>query len=123
MISLPESASRRSRVERHLTRLGIPFTFLDATRPADLSEAQLAARVDQAEVEARIGRPVSAPEIGCSLSHVDALRRLVESGEPCAVVLEDDVRLADSAGTLIARVAATVEPGDLVLIGAAGARR
>ena len=120
VISLPGATDRAARVSRHLERLGIRFSFIAATRGDALSAEELERRVDVPELTERIGRPAAAPEIGCSLSHVDALRRVVASGERCAVVLEDDARLADSAGALIAAVASGVRPGDFVLVGASG---
>lgn len=120
VISLPGAIDRASRISRHLGRLGIQFSFIEAVRGASLPSDELDRRVDMRKLEKRIGRPVSAPEIGCALSHMDALRHVVASGERCAVLLEDDARLADSAGSLIAGVAAGVKPGDLVLIGASG---
>ena len=40
-------------------------------------------------------RPVVKGELGCAASHCECYRRLVESGEPCAAVFEDDVALGD----------------------------
>jgi GR25 family glycosyltransferase involved in LPS biosynthesis len=100
--------------------LGIEFSFVEATRGDTLSAESRERRVDTKALVERIGRPVSDPEIGCSLSHIDALKQLVASGQRSALILEDDARLADSAGTLIAAVASGVKPGDLVLVGAGG---
>ena len=120
VVNLPEAFGRAARVSRHLERLGIGFSFLEARRGEALSPTELEDHVDVHLLEERIGRPVTAPEIGCALSHRDALRRLIESGERCAVILEDDARLADSAGQVIANAATTVAAGDLILIGAFG---
>ena len=120
VINLPEVTDRAARITRHLGRLGVDFSFIEASRGDALSSTELEARVDVPVLEDRIGRPVSAPEIGCALSHRDALTRLIESGERCAVILEDDARLADSAGQVLASVAAGAMPGDLILIGAFG---
>ena len=120
VINLPEATERAARIKRHLGRLGIEFSFVEASRGDALSSTELEERVDVQVLEDRIGRPVSAPEIGCALSHRDALGQLIESGERCAVVLEDDARLADSAGQVLASIAAGVRPGDLVLLGAFG---
>jgi glycosyl transferase family 25 len=121
VISLPTATERRRRVSAHLERLGIPFSFHDAVRGDDLSPAEIAERIDMDALTRRIGRPASAPELGCALSHAEVLRQLVDSNETCAVILEDDARLADAAGDLVKSVAAGVQPGDLVLIGASGA--
>ena len=120
VIGLPESTTRAARISRHLKRLGIPFSFIEATRGEELTPEELGRRVDVDAIEKRIGRPVSPPEIGCALSHVDAFKRLVASGRRSALILEDDVRLAASAGSVIAGIASDIGPGDLVLIGASG---
>jgi GR25 family glycosyltransferase involved in LPS biosynthesis len=120
VVNLPEAAARAARVTKHLDRLGIEFSFLEGVRGDGLTPDEIARRVDVPTLVDRIGRPASGGELGCALSHEDALERLLRSGERCAIVLEDDARLADEAPEILARVAASVVPGDLVLIGAGG---
>jgi len=83
VLSLPDAADRRARLERHHARMGIELTMLDGVDGRLMSAAERAAVVGP-------DRPLSASEVGCHLSHAKAWRALLDSGAACAVVLEDD---------------------------------
>lgn len=83
VLSLPDAADRRARLERHHAPLGIKLTMIEGVDGRLLSEAERAAVT-------RPDRPLTPSEIGCNLSHAKAWRALLDSDAPCAVVLEDD---------------------------------
>ena len=83
VLSLPNAADRRARLERHHGKLGVALTMLEGVDGRLLSEAERAAVTGP-------DRALSASEVGCHLSHARAWRTLVDSDRPCAVVLEDD---------------------------------
>lgn len=83
VLSLANAADRRARLERHHAPLGLQLTMIEGVDGRLLSEAERAAVTGP-------DRPLTPSEIGCNLSHAKAWRALVESGAPCAVVLEDD---------------------------------
>jgi hypothetical protein len=83
VLSLPDAADRRARLERHHARMGIELTMLEGVDGRLMSAAERAAVVGP-------DRPLSASEVGCHLSHAKAWRALLDSQAPCAVVLEDD---------------------------------
>lgn len=83
VISLRRRVDRRQRIEAHLATLGMTPTFVDAVDGAALQNAE---QINEAV--ARTG--MSPPEVGCYLSHLKAWRKLLESDEPYALVLEDD---------------------------------
>jgi glycosyl transferase family 25 len=83
VLSLPDAADRRARLERHHAKLGIALTMLEGVDGRLMSETERAAAVAP-------GRSLAPSEIGCHLSHAKAWRALVDSQAPCAVVLEDD---------------------------------
>lgn len=70
-----------------------------------------------------MGRPLSGGELGCYHSHLACARRLLDSGAPYAIVLEDDLALAPDAMRIAAEVAEWLDQQgiawDLVNIGAA----
>ncbi len=83
VLSLPAAADRRARLERHHARLGIELTMLEGVDGRLMSEAERVAA-------AAPGVTLTPSEIGCHLSHARAWQALLDSGKPCAVVLEDD---------------------------------
>lgn len=52
------------------------------------------------------GRMMTPSEVGCGMSHIAVYRRVVETGEPCALVLEDDAILDDASCETIHKLVA-----------------
>jgi glycosyl transferase family 25 len=86
VISL-KGSPRRQVIGPALHALGIPFEFFDAVNGRLLSPADIAASYDGGH---RTNRQLSAPEIGCALSHMTLYRRIVAESIPAAIILEDD---------------------------------
>jgi len=57
---------------------------------------------------------LSPGQIGCSLSHIAAYRRIVELGLPCALIVEDDCILPHDIHTLLAQLEKTIRPGEAI---------
>ncbi|MDE0520611.1 MAG: glycosyltransferase family 25 protein [Boseongicola sp.] len=90
VISLPDCTDRRERIARHLNDLSLPFEFVDAVDGRDDLPADCESLVDRDRTASTPGGPLSDPEIACSLSHLQACRRMADLGIPWALVLEDD---------------------------------
>jgi glycosyl transferase family 25 len=58
-------------------------------------------------------RRLSRAEIGCLLSHIDAWRRIVEQGLAAAIVMEDDVHMAEGLGDLVRGLSLSSEAADV----------
>lgn len=91
VINLDRSAERLRNVRNSAEKLGIELTRVRAVDGAQLTPAQ-SAKVDRAFFERNHGKHVLPAEIGCYLSHLDALEVIAESPESHAVIIEDDVR-------------------------------
>lgn len=87
-INMTSRPDRREHVERQLAALGLTATRIEAVTPTvdDLPE----------------GSPLSTGELGCSRSHQSIWRLLVEQDIPAALILEDDVLLANEVPALLA---------------------
>jgi len=95
-ISLPDATSRQANIRRQMTRLGFTtFRFFPAVngRAKSTTEWEAEGLYDAAAARQRFGDDLSRPNIGCTLSHVNVLKAIVESGLPQAIVVEDDVLL------------------------------
>lgn len=61
---------------------------------------------DPTQAEQAFSRQLSLPEIGCSMSHLNAYKQIVEQGDQAALILEDDALfLPDFAQRLMAAYA------------------
>lgn len=83
---------------------GLPFTFFDAIEGARLSEDEIASAYDAEKNRKFFKRPLSAPEIGCYLSHHTLWKRIGEGQSPGAVVLEDDFDADDALPGLLREI-------------------
>jgi len=109
-INLARRPDRRAAMEEQAQALGLQLTRLDALDARAADAAELARRF---ETNGPLGEIPKGDQC-CSLSHRIAWARLVESGAPYAVVLEDDVRLSERA-SLVLKNADWILPGtDLI---------
>ncbi|WP_165498218.1 glycosyltransferase family 25 protein [Siculibacillus lacustris] len=90
VINLAARTDRLAHMEAELGRLGLAFERIDAVDAAAIARAGIA------------NRHLAPGALGCTLSHQESHRRFLASGAPWAVVLEDDVFLADAARRLLA---------------------
>ncbi|MBR0697930.1 glycosyltransferase family 25 protein [Bradyrhizobium lablabi] len=89
VINLDRDVERWQDISSALTRLGIPFDRIPAIDAR--KRMTLIRRVIRREFHfAPAGRPMKAGEIGCYLSHIAALKRIVRKNLPMAVIFEDD---------------------------------
>ena len=93
VINLAQDTDRRTRIEGRLAELGLRWERLSAVdgRRLEPRHERLIDRVTQA---AR-GLEFSPGAIGCWLSHHQAQRMVAEGAEPMALILEDDIAIAD----------------------------
>ncbi len=120
VVNLATALERRSAMEALLSRHGIRPTWFDAVDGRVMSDDEIARCFDARRADIAYG-PMSRGEIGTSLSHLEIYRRRVEQEGPCAVILEDDVLLADDFRDLLApegaqSLAAAFGPDDPVMV-------
>lgn len=102
VINLDQDTGRRIRIERRLAELGLCWERLSAVdgRRLDLHHEGL---IDRAAHAAR-GLEFSPGAIGCWLSHRQAHRMVAEGSEPMALILEDDIAIADELPDALERI-------------------
>lgn len=108
-INLARRTDRRVLIEGELTRLGLSAERIEATTPDDIPKSDIARYCDPNRY-----RFVSPPELACTCSHLAAMQRLIESGAPHALILEDDVVLGHRLPTLLAAYDAAPPAIDLL---------
>jgi glycosyl transferase family 25 len=117
VINLDRAPERLARIATQLQALQLPYTRLPAVDARALSPEQAAA-LDEAAYRRKHGmRPVLG-ELGCYLSHVQAMRLFLASEARFALVLEDDVLLRDSLPAVLRGLLAQPRRWDMVKLSA-----
>ncbi|MDR1146408.1 MAG: glycosyltransferase family 25 protein [Verrucomicrobiales bacterium] len=116
IINLPRVADRRAMMTRQLSALGLPFEFVEGVDGRALSAAALAENYDH-DKALRERNAMTLPEIGCALSHQKIYRKMAAENIPCALILEDDVKLADDLPDVLTELANRPADGEVVLLG------
>ncbi|MEM9757358.1 MAG: glycosyltransferase family 25 protein [Pseudomonadota bacterium] len=114
LINLDRDVARLEAATGELARAGLGWTRIPAVNGRALTPDEIAAVYD-ANANRRWARhPLTAPEIGCYLSHLRAWDTLRASGAPGAVVLEDDMRITGDLVGVLAALAQDTGAWDLV---------
>ena len=97
LINLDRSPGRLAEADAQLRAAAIPYERIPAVDGRALGWAALRRRVSRFRFFLVHGRFPNLGEVACSLSHLEACRRLLVSDEPAALVFEDDVLLDPAA--------------------------
>lgn len=95
VINLDRAPERLARIALQLQRLQMDYTRLPAVDARALTPEQRGA-LDEAAYRRKHGMAPVLGELGCYLSHVQAMRLFLASDAAFALILEDDVLLQDS---------------------------
>lgn len=94
VINLDRAPERLARITGQLAQVGLPFERLPAVDARAFTPEQQAA-LDVPAYRRKHGMEPLGGELGCYLSHVEAMRRLMASPADFALVLEDDVLVTE----------------------------
>ncbi|MEG8099528.1 glycosyltransferase family 25 protein [Candidatus Liberibacter brunswickensis] len=99
VISLPFSHTRREKFCNRASRINIKFSFFDAIY-GDNNPICKQIFYNQKR-KSQFKRLLSIPEIGCYMSHIDLWKKIANSSNIGAVILEDDADFSDGFNKLI----------------------
>lgn len=92
VINLKTSTERRTYMERVLApHKCLDVEFIEAVNGKEMTEDERNAIFDQKKAYSRYGRELRPGEIGCTMSHKKCAQMLLDSAEPYALFLEDDL--------------------------------
>ena len=117
VINLDRAPERMARISEQLQRLGLAFERLPAVDARAMSVADQAL-LDRASFARLHGMTPLLGELGCYLSHVAVMRRLLASQAAFALVLEDDVLLTERLPAALAGLMQHRERWDMVKLSA-----
>jgi glycosyl transferase family 25 len=118
VINLDRAADRLQRIARRLDDLGLPWTRVPAVDGRLLGDDERRRWLDEAAFGRHHGMTPLPGELGCYLSHVQALRRFLASDAPAALILEDDVQPGDDLHRVLDALLAHPQRWDMVKLSA-----
>jgi len=109
VISLEKAPERRNKIKEQLNNLGLEAIIMDAVDGSLLPEEEKNRSIKIGRW--RVGEKFKPGEIGCTMSHINALKRAKEMGWEYAIILEDDVVLAEDFTKRIRLLLKLLPPG------------
>lgn len=116
VVNLETSTDRRKFISDQLDKLGIPFEIFPAVDGRKLPQAEVDAGYDSEGSVSFFGRELTRGEIGCSWSHLNIYRKMVEDNIEEAMILEDDVILCDELPEILSREPEFPEDWELMFL-------
>jgi glycosyl transferase family 25 len=117
VINLDKAPDRLARITEQLQGLRLPFTRLSAVDAGRLTTEQRAA-LDEPAYCRKHGKTPLLGELGCYLSHVEAMHRFLAGPADFALVLEDDVLLHPTLPAVMQALVACADRWDMVKLSA-----
>ncbi|NML14169.1 glycosyltransferase family 25 protein [Azohydromonas caseinilytica] len=114
VINMPSAVQRRRRMQAELQAAGIRPEWVNAVVGRELAPQALA-RLYAPDLNRRcFFRPLTPGEIGCYASHLKIWQLMVQRGQPCALVLEDDVSPGAELPVVLEALARRSDEWDMV---------
>jgi len=118
VINMSASVDRRQACADQLQRLGLTPTFFPAVDGRKLGDAEVSALVDEPGRLRRAPQALTKAEVGCYLSHLGVLEKIVAEHIPQALVMEDDLLAGDDLPAVLAAIAAReLPPYEMIKLG------
>lgn len=93
IVNLERDKERRLYMDKLLTKHEFPpYTFFQAVYGKQLSQAYIDNIYDECTTYKRYGRKLNRGEIGCTLSHYECYKKILEQDD-FALILEDDISI------------------------------
>lgn len=120
IINLKKDEERRKHMKDICSKYHLSnYEFVEAVYGKDLSADEINTLFDLKLAYKRYGRDLILGEIGCTLSHYKCYKKLINSDEPYALILEDDITILRDLSILpiIQDTCTTTKPTILFLSG------
>lgn len=121
VINLPEAEQRLTAVKQYLDTAGIPFTVVKAIRGSDIPYPT--PLFDEISYRLLQGRRLIAPEVGCYLSHIKAIKQFLATGASHGLILEDDATFGVDLATVIREAMKHADAWDILRLNSVNSGR
>lgn len=115
LISLKTDLARRERIAEQFPSYYVHMHIVDAVDGRQLSANDF--HSSSVSYYNETGRLMTPSEVGCTLSHMNALKLFIASGKPYALILEDDIIGNDAAIHRIGEIASQLREKDFFVCG------
>lgn len=115
LISLSSDTKRREILEKKFPKYYKNFILIDAVDGRQLSAKEFFQQTTQFVLEHR--RMMSPSELGCSLSHIKAMKDFLATNDNSALIIEDDIIGDDMDIDRIIQIATDIKDSSLVICG------
>lgn len=109
VISLKRADERKAQIEEEFNKKGVSFMFIDAVDGNELSDEDKNKRFTRSQ---RMGQKFSPGQVGCTMSHINALKYAKEQEWSYLVVFEDDVIIAEDFNIRLFKMSMRMLPKD-----------
>lgn len=116
LVSLEQDITRRHRLEESFPENYKNFIHIKAVDGRKLTAKDYHNKT--IDFFLQNGRIMSPAELGCTLSHINALEQFLKTDHPCALILEDDVIGNDQDIDGLAKLSIKLDSNSLLLCGA-----
>jgi len=106
VVAVPRFSARHKYINQHLREI--------SSLPTEIVGVDGANTPRTPDIISEAAKGFSAGQMGCSLAHASACRRICELGLEWAVVVEDDVVLPKNFDEIINIIAEHIRPGELI---------
>ncbi|QGP56123.1 Glycosyltransferase family 25 (LPS biosynthesis protein) [Piscirickettsia salmonis] len=101
VINLERSPGRKDYMSQHLQNKGIDFEFIKAVDGKLLTDKELKKWYCNKSSMQFMQRELIKAEVACALSHINLYKKIVDEKISGAVILEDDIKVADNFKDII----------------------
>lgn len=113
VINLERSVHRREHILGEVNRFGLDYELIKAVDGAKMTDEERERLCDMNEVR-KYPEWLSPGMLGCSLSHYNVYRKIIEDNVDIALVLEDDVILPDSLPVLLDEITQQIAENEVI---------
>ncbi len=114
VINMPAAVARRQRMRAELQAVALEAEWVEAVVGRELSPKALNGLYAPRLNRRQFYRPLTPGEIGCYASHLKVWQLMLQRGQACALVLEDDVALDPALPAVLAALAQRSGEWDMV---------
>lgn len=115
IISLERAKERRSYIIQHISQFNLDYQLIDAIDGDTLTQQDIEINCDIQKVN-QLRWWLSNSAIGCALSHYNAYKEYLKTGDKAGFIVEDDVMLPLGINKILDDVEAAINENEIILL-------
>jgi len=115
VVNLKSSVERRKIMEKQLDDLGLPFEILEAVNGKTLGEEEIMKHYD-GNYYSRKPDYFTPGMAGCTISHYNLYKKIVEEDIEVALILEDDMQLSKDLPDVLKKLEGEIREDEIIML-------